>query len=227
VIEVMKAQERSSSRALIGLAVTCGLVVALLSNLRVADAAQGDPAAGAQAFLLCSACHNARPDAAALIGPNLWNVVARPIAGAVGFEYSEALQGVGGTWTPALLDRFLADPAGFAPGTRMGFAGIKDAAERADIVAYLQTLHEGGAAPIAAPAVDYGPDWPPGPGQAEAGQLCNSCHSLTLVKQQKLPRRTWDKLLVWMVEEQGMAEQSPETRELILGYLAKNFGIPE
>ena len=223
----MKERERFGARVLIGLAVTCGLV-ALLSSLRVAaDAAQGDPAAGAQAFLLCSACHNARPDAAALIGPNLWNVVARPVASAAGFEYSEALQGVGGTWTPALLDRFLADPAGFAPGTRMGFAGIKDAAERANIVAYLQTLHAGGAVPIAAPAVDYGLDWPPGPGQAETGQLCNSCHSLTLVKQQKLPRRTWDKLLVWMVEEQGMAEQSPETRELILGYLAKNFGRPE
>jgi cytochrome c len=222
----MKEQQRPGARALIGLAVSCGLV-ALLSSLRVADAAQGDPAAGAQAFLLCSACHNARPDAAALIGPNLWNVVARPVASAAGFEYSEALQGVGGTWTPALLDRFLADPLGFAPGTRMGFAGIKDAAERANIVAYLQTLHDGAGVPIATPAVDYGPDWPPGPGQAEAGQLCNSCHSLTLVKQQKLPRRTWEKLLVWMVEEQGMAEQSPETLELILGYLSKNFGRPE
>ena len=221
----MKEQQRPGARALIGLAVSCGLV-ALLSSLRVADAAQGDPAAGAQAFLLCSACHNARPDAAALIGPNLWNVVARPVASAAGFEYSEALQGVGGTWTPALLDRFLADPLGFAPGTRMGFAGVTDATERANIIAYLQTLHEGGAVAMA-PAVDYGPDWPPGPGQAETGQLCNSCHSLTLVKQQKLPRRTWEKLLVWMVEEQGMAEQSPETLELILGYLSKNFGRPE
>ena len=222
----MKKQQRSGARALFGLAVACGLA-ALLAGPRAADAAQGDPAAGAQAFLLCSACHNAKPDAAVLIGPNLWNVVERPVASTAGFDYSEALQGVGGTWTPAALDRFLADPLGFAPGTRMGFAGVTDATERANIIAYLQTLHEGGAVAIAAPAVDYGPDWPPGPGQAEAGQLCNSCHSLTLVKQQKLPRRTWDKLLVWMVEEQGMAEQPPETRELILGYLAENFGRPE
>ena len=222
----MKDQERFTDRAIPGFVAACGLA-ALLTGSLAAEAAQGDPVAGAQAFLLCSACHNAKPEAGALIGPNLWDIVDRPVASAPGFDYSDGLKGIGGTWTPALLDRFLADPANLAPGTRMGFAGVTDAVERANIVAYLQTLHEGGAPAVAAPAVDYGPDWPPGPGQAEAGKLCNSCHSLTLVKQQKLPRRTWDKLLVWMVEEQGMAEQPPETRELILGYLAENFGRPE
>jgi cytochrome c len=191
------------------------------------DAPKGDAAAGAQAFLLCSACHNAKPDGGALIGPNLWNVVGREIAGAEGFDYSAELKAVGGNWTTALLDRFLTSPNDFAPGTRMGFAGIADANERANIIAYLESLKDGAAETAAVPAMDYGADWPPGPGQAEAGRLCNSCHSLTLVKQQKLSRKTWDQLLVWMVEEQGMAEQSPETRELILGYLTEHFGAPE
>ncbi len=109
----------------------------------------------------------------------------------------------------------------------MGFVGVADATERANLIAYLATLSEGATTAVAAPAVDYGPDWPPGPGSAEAGQLCDSCHSLTIVKAQQLSRKTWDKLLVWMVEEQGMAEQSPETRELILDYLATHFGAPE
>jgi cytochrome c len=182
---------------------------------------------GAQAFLLCSACHNAKSGGGALIGPNLWNVVGRGIADAEGFDYSAELKAVGGRWTTALLDRFLTSPNDFAPGTRMGYAGIANANERANIIAYLESLKDGAAETAAMPAMDYGADWPPGPGQAEAGRLCNSCHSLTLVKQQKLSRKTWDQLLVWMVEEQGMAEQSPETRELILGYLTEHFGAPE
>jgi cytochrome c len=211
-------------------------IVALLALLALpaaparagdADGAHGDAAAGAQAFLLCSACHSATPDAAALIGPNLWGVVGRPVGSAPGFDYSEGLRAIGGSWTPELLDRFLSDPAALAPGTRMGIAGVADRAERANLVAYLQALHDGAGAVGAAPAVDYGPDWPAGPGQAEAGQLCNACHSLTLVKQQKLSRATWDKLLVWMVEEQGMAEQPPEARERILDYLATHFGAPD
>jgi len=206
------------------------VVLAVLSTASVlappAEAA-GDPEAGAQSFLVCSACHTTTEGGAAMIGPNLWGVVGRPVASAEGFDYSPELKALGGTWTPELLDRFLAEPAALVPGTRMGFVGVVDGAERAHLIAYLSTLAAGAATTVAAPAVDYGPDWPPGPGSAEAGQLCNSCHSLTLVKAQKLSRKTWDKLLVWMVEEQGMAEQAPATREQILDYLATHFGAPE
>lgn len=207
------------------------LVAAVLLGMNTAATAaedvHGDAAAGAQSFLVCSACHTATDGGAMLIGPNLWGVVDRPIASKGGFDYSPELKAIGGAWTPAQLDRFLMEPAAFAPGTRMGFVGVADPAERANLIAYLTTLKAGAATAIAAPAVDYGPDWPPGPGSAEAGQLCNSCHSLTLVKAQKLSRKTWDHLLEWMVEEQGMAEQSPEGRELILDYLAEHFGAPE
>lgn len=191
-----------------------------------ADVSAGDAARGGEAFLVCSACHAVDPGDAALIGPNLHGVVGRPVAGAPGFDYSPELAAVGGTWTPAQIDRFLADPAAFAPGTRMGFVGVADAAERADLIAYLATLAAGQPAAAATVVADFGPDWPAGPGQAETGQLCNACHSLAIVKQQQLSRDNWDELLEWMVEEQGMAEQLPERRDLILDYLATHFGAP-
>lgn len=217
---------RSSTRFLTQAAVLVCLIglpgVAVLASGEI----PGDPHAGAQAFTVCGACHTTQPGGAALIGPNLWSVVNRPVASVEGFDYSPALKAVGGAWTVDRLDRFLTAPMEFVPGTRMGFLGIGEAAERANIVAYLATLVEG-AGSVAAPVVDYGPDWPAGPGQTEAGQLCNSCHSLAIVKQQRLSRSTWDKLLHWMVDEQGMAEQTPESRELLLDYLSEHFGAPE
>lgn len=201
-------------------------VSAIAATAGRADSPAGNATAGADAFLVCSACHAVEAGGAALIGPSLWSVVGRPVAGAFDFDYSPGLAAVGGTWTPEQIDRFLADPAAFAPGTRMGFAGVADAAERADLIAYLATLKDGHQATPAAAAADFGPDWPGGPGQAETGQLCNACHSLAIVKQQQLSRSNWDELLVWMVEEQGMAEQPPERRTLILDYLTRNFGAP-
>jgi len=214
------------SRWLSGVVAALGLAVTW-HGACAEEVPPGDAAAGAQSFLVCSACHTTTQDGTALIDPNLWHVVGRPVASKEGFDYSPELKAIGGDWTPGKLDRFLKEPAAFAPGTRMGFVGVADATERANLIAYLATLTEGAAATVAVPAVDYGPDWPAGPGAAETGQLCDSCHSLTLVKAQKLSRSTWDKLLHWMVEEQGMAEQPPETRELILDYLATHFGAPE
>jgi cytochrome c2 len=191
-----------------------------------AEPGRGDAEAGRQAFAVCGACHTVTAGGPALIGPNLWGVVGRGVGSQPGFDYSAELKGVGGTWTPEQLDRFLANPAAFAPGTRMGYVGVTDPEERAALVAYLATLHEGGASAAATAQPDFGPDWPAGPGQAETGVLCNACHSLAIVKQQRLSRDVWDKLLDWMVEEQGMAEQTPERRLLILDYLAANFGSP-
>jgi cytochrome c len=187
----------------------------------------GDAKAGEQSFLLCGACHSTAPGAPAVIGPNLRGVVGRPVASAAGYDYSEALRAAGGTWDRDRIDRFVTDPTAFAPGTKMGMAGIADPAERANLVAYLETLDaEGGSAPAAA-SQDFGPGWPAGTGQAETGTQCNACHSLAIVKQQRLSRERWDKLLVWMVAEQGMPEPSVELRDLMLGYLAQHFGRPE
>lgn len=197
--------------------------VLLLALAPVASGGEGDPARGAQSFAVCGACHATGPESGTLIGPSLWNIVGRKVAARDGFDYSDAFRNLQGEWTADKLEHFLADPMGFAPGTKMAYVGIQDPAERRDVIAYLATL-VAGAAPVVAAADPFGPDWPAGPGREQTGAACNACHSLAIVRQQRLPRARWDKLLDWMVEEQGMAEQPPERRALILEYLATHFG---
>jgi cytochrome c len=107
--------------------------VALLAN------ASAD--AGAKVFARCAACHTTTEGGANKVGPNLWDVVGADIGGHIPtFNYSTALTGKGGQWTYESLDHFLASPKDFAPGTRMTFAGVKRAQERADLLAYLRGL---------------------------------------------------------------------------------------
>ena len=84
----------------------------------------------------CAACHS--PDFNG-IGPAHRGVFGRPAAQAKGFAYSEALKASGQVWTAETLDRWLADPEKFAPGQRM-FVNVPDARDRADLIAYLETL---------------------------------------------------------------------------------------
>ena len=207
----------------------CGAlsIAAALSAAAPAAASEpGDAEAGRKAFRACSACHTVEPGAPSTVGPNLHGVLGRDIASVGGFAYSDALRALQGVWDAASLDRFIANPTGVAPGTRM-VVKIADPRQRADLVAYLGTLHQGAGVAAASPAPDFGAGWPAGPGQVEAGQLCGACHSLAIVKQQRLSRARWDRLLDWMVEEQGMAAQSPDQRALILDYLAAHFGAPK
>jgi cytochrome c len=88
----------------------------------------------------CLACHTIAADEPALEGPTLWGVVGRRIAGAADFEYSDALRRMDGAWDRATLDRFLAAPQVFAPGTQMTLGGVRNAADRAAVIDYLETL---------------------------------------------------------------------------------------
>ncbi len=69
-------------------------------------------------------------------------------------------------------------------------------------------------------------DLPPGPGREAAFYTCSACHSFTMVLQQRQDRQGWEELLDWMIAEQGMHPPDPETRALIVGYLADHFGAP-
>ena len=62
-----------------------------------------------------------------------------------GFPYSDAMKRSGIVWNAQTLDRFLADPTGVVPGTAMGYAGVKDARERADLIAYLEQANRSAA----------------------------------------------------------------------------------
>lgn len=102
--------------------------------------AQADPKAGEAAAKKCQACHNFVEGAGAKIGPDLYHVVGRDVASAPGFKYSDALIKKGGKWTFEELSKFIENPRGDVPGTAMGFVGIKKPQERANVIAYLNTL---------------------------------------------------------------------------------------
>lgn len=91
-------------------------------------------------FANCSGCHQLGDGSAHGIGPDLSNVVGRPIAGAKGYNYSSALANLSGNWTESRLDAFLADPQQFAPGTTMAFPGMSEPADREALIRYLSEL---------------------------------------------------------------------------------------
>ncbi len=95
---------------------------------------------GAGLAKACGACHNFEKGAAAKVGPPLWGVVDREVATMPGFSYSEALKGKGGQWSYDKINAFITSPKGYAPGTKMTYAGESDPQKRADIIDYLHTL---------------------------------------------------------------------------------------
>ena len=101
--------------------------------------AAADAGKGAKVYSKCKACHKIGPGENAT-GPTLYQVVGRPVGSVDGFGYSDAIKSLGGTWTPERLNDFLINPKGYAPGTKMTFSGLKKATDRANLVAYLQTL---------------------------------------------------------------------------------------
>jgi len=104
--------------------------------------AKADAKKGEQDAKVCLTCHNFEKGAGPKIGPPLWGVVGRPIASVAGFAYSDSLKGVGGNWTYELINKMITNPKSVAADTKMTFPGEKEAARRADILAYLQTLSD-------------------------------------------------------------------------------------
>lgn len=73
-------------------------------------------------------------------GPALYGVVNRPVQIYDDFSYSGALIEAADVWTPENLDAFLENPRGYAPGTAMSYNGMRDAEDRANLIAYLATI---------------------------------------------------------------------------------------
>jgi cytochrome c len=101
---------------------------------------------GANSAKKCAACHTFGKGEPNRVGPNLYGVVGRPKATEGGFDYSPALKGKGGNWTVDDLSAFLANPRGYAPGTKMSFAGLPRGSERADVIAFLNSKSDNPAA---------------------------------------------------------------------------------
>ncbi len=106
-----------------------------VKTVKTADAAQA--IRGAEVFKKCKACHTATKDGKNKFGPKLWGVFGGAKAAVVGYKYSAALGGLGGEWSSAALDAFLESPKKFAPGTKMPFAGLKKADDRAALIDFL------------------------------------------------------------------------------------------
>lgn len=101
-----------------------------------------DPEAGQGLIRACAACHTFDQGGADRVGPHMWGVVGRAKGAVEGFNYSSAMQEVGGDWTFENLNGFLQRPRDYLPGTSMSYAGMRDAGDRADLIAYLRTLDE-------------------------------------------------------------------------------------
>ena len=122
---------------------------ALLTAIAVATLGVGSTVASAQdaengqnVFRQCRACHQIGANAKNLVGPGLTGVVGRKAGTVEGFNYSEANKTAGAkglVWDEKTLMEYLAAPQQFMPGTKMAFAGIKDEADRKDLIAYLKS----------------------------------------------------------------------------------------
>ncbi len=139
--------------------------VDMLPIIRAANAEDG-----AAVFSRCASCHSIDQGGPNGIGPNLYGVMGASVGGhAAGFAYSEALSGHGGVWDYDTMDAWLENPAAFAPGTKMTFAGLSSAQDRANVIAYM--LDNGGdigmleakvaAMEAAAPATEEGAEEAP------------------------------------------------------------------
>jgi cytochrome c len=113
--------------------------LALLTILLLAGAARadGDAARGEAKFQDCAACHKLEAGANN-VGPSLHGIFARKAGEIADFRYSPAMKRSGIVWTPQTLENFITEPQAMVPANRMPYAGMASAADRADLIAYLQ-----------------------------------------------------------------------------------------
>ncbi len=108
-----------------------------------------DAAKGADVFKKCAACHTINQGGAAGVGPNLYAVLGDAVGQGRGFAFSSALSGIGGKWDFDKLNAWLTSPRKFADGTKMTFAGLSNAQDRANVILYLN--QQGSNAPLPPP----------------------------------------------------------------------------
>lgn len=98
----------------------------------------GDVENGRARFTQCAACHTAAKGGPNMTGPNLYGIFGRKAGTLDGYAYSDVVKSAGFTWDAARIDTWITDPRAMLPGTKMTFVGLKDAKDRADVIAYLK-----------------------------------------------------------------------------------------
>jgi cytochrome c len=96
----------------------------------------------------CVSCHSFSKGGKNKVGPNLYNILGQNRAAAPGFNYSVAIKKMGGKWSFTDMDKFLANPKSFIPGTKMAFKGLKSASDRAAVILYIRSFSD---TPLALP----------------------------------------------------------------------------
>lgn len=99
--------------------------------------ANAEESAGAKVFSKCSSCHSIEKGGATGIGPNLYGVLGKQHGAVAGFAYSDALKSIAEPWSFENMDAWLTSPRRYADGTKMSFAGLSKAEDRANVIAYL------------------------------------------------------------------------------------------
>jgi cytochrome c len=115
------------------------VLVALFVAAGVGQAGAQDAAAGEKVFAVCKACHQVGDTAKNAVGPVLNGLIGRKAGSVEGYNYSDANKKSGITWTEEEFTKYIQDPKGVVPGTKMAFAGIKDPQKIKDLIAYLHT----------------------------------------------------------------------------------------
>ena len=99
-----------------------------------------DSQRGEKIFQKCAVCHSLDTTGKHLAGPNLYQVIGRPVGKVDGFKFSRKLRKSEDSWTSEWMDTFLESPLEVYPGIRMAFAGLKKVNDRADLICYLEGL---------------------------------------------------------------------------------------
>lgn len=131
--------------------------------------AAGDAAKGKKIAKKCVACHTLAEGGKNRLGPNLFGILGQPAGQVKGYKYSKALKSSGITWGPSTFSDFVANPRKVVKRTKMSFRGLKKSTQRADLLAYFETL--GGSRTSQAP-IDNVED-----GKVVAAKHCVVCHS--------------------------------------------------
>ncbi len=145
-----------------------GTVLAVLVMASGAMAA-GDPVNGEKLAKKCKACHTMEEGGKNRLGPNLFDVLDSSAGTVEGYKYSDAMLVSGIVWDAATFLDFVTKPKKVIKGTKMSFRGIKSAAQRADLLAYFETLRSSASTPMAVGTVEAG--------KVVAANHCTVCHS--------------------------------------------------
>ncbi len=132
--------------------------------------ASADASAGEAVFKKCQACHSGEKGGPNKVGPDLWDIVNRPVGAHEGFSYSAGMKTFaegGKVWDFDHLNHFLMAPKKYVAGTAMGFAGLKKDDERANLIAYLRTLSDN-PAPLPSPSAEGAAATPPAAAEGAA-----------------------------------------------------------